>query len=44
MEIIFNLSLSLIIFSTMLIYHKITFNKMVKKIEKEIEEDRKKYC
>lgn len=35
MEFIFNLSLSLIVYSTMLIYHKITFKKLVKKIEEE---------
>lgn len=35
MEMAFNLGLSLIVFSTMLIYHKITFKKMVKKIEEE---------
>lgn len=43
MEIILNLSLSLIVFGVALLYHKITYKKMVKKIEKEIEEDRKAY-
>lgn len=41
MEMAFNLSLSLLVFIIMLIYHKVTFNKTVKRIKKEIEEVRK---